>query len=449
MMRWIVLVTIIVTLLSFSGSQVHAGLNDGLMAYYPFNGNAQDESGNAYHGTLYGPTLTSDKSGNPNSAYSFDGSDDYIDLGGIFPGNTFSVSTWVNPASTDRKQAFFGWNDGGGNMFVFGFHSGNNLVHVRIRGANYKYGSPFTGWHHVAAVVEETSSSTTSNVKVFLDGLLLWETELAEVVNKTSGATWSLGQERDSGGLTDFFGGIMDEVRIYNRVLTPYEIGLLAGFPSHTTDSPAASDDPDSAMYTLEDIYNRLTAGAAGTKSTGFTEPSAGPEFTMPNLNEIMLRTPVANNTIGATEQDVKCGKAFWGLRTDGTWGSAIGTRKWIKGETGPAGGIVFFVSVDGCHGKEVTQMDIGNYTWDEAKTQAQQYVQDGFDDWILPEPNELMSVCDLGLLIPQKYYWTNADGDSTDTATVVFKYVADGNCYEDDDWYVDTQSPVRPIREW
>ncbi len=57
----------------------HAGLSDGLVAYYPFNGNANDESGNGNNGIVHGATLTADRSGNANSAYSFNGIDNYID----------------------------------------------------------------------------------------------------------------------------------------------------------------------------------------------------------------------------------------------------------------------------------------------------------------------------------------------------------------------------------
>jgi hypothetical protein len=39
-------------------------INDGLIAYYPFNGNANDESGNGHNGTVYGSTLTADRFGN-------------------------------------------------------------------------------------------------------------------------------------------------------------------------------------------------------------------------------------------------------------------------------------------------------------------------------------------------------------------------------------------------
>ena len=51
---------------------------NGLVGWWPFNGNANDESGNGNNGTVNGATLTADRFGNANSAYSFDGVDDYI-----------------------------------------------------------------------------------------------------------------------------------------------------------------------------------------------------------------------------------------------------------------------------------------------------------------------------------------------------------------------------------
>ena len=54
-------------------------LSDGLVAYYPFNGNANDASGNGRHGTVVGATLTADRFGQANSAYSFRGAE-YIRL---------------------------------------------------------------------------------------------------------------------------------------------------------------------------------------------------------------------------------------------------------------------------------------------------------------------------------------------------------------------------------
>jgi len=56
----------------------YADLSDGLIAYYPFNGNANDEAGYGYHGIVYGATPTLDRFGNFSAAYYFDGIEDFI-----------------------------------------------------------------------------------------------------------------------------------------------------------------------------------------------------------------------------------------------------------------------------------------------------------------------------------------------------------------------------------
>ena len=53
-------------------------LQEGLVAYYPFNGDAKDESGNGNHGTVYGTVLCRDRFGRKNGAYRFNGVDNYI-----------------------------------------------------------------------------------------------------------------------------------------------------------------------------------------------------------------------------------------------------------------------------------------------------------------------------------------------------------------------------------
>lgn len=93
-------------IISFSfllSQQALADLSDGLVAYFPFNGNANDTSGNGHDGTVFGATLTEDRFGNPDSAYNFDG-DDYIDIPfspQIEP-DIFSLSLWFNTTNTDN-----------------------------------------------------------------------------------------------------------------------------------------------------------------------------------------------------------------------------------------------------------------------------------------------------------------------------------------------------------
>jgi len=86
-----------------------ADLKDGLVAYYPFNGNANDESVNGNHGTVYGATLTTDRFGNTNKAYSFDGVDDYIDSKFNFNGGStnFTISYWAKFYSLSGKIFHF------------------------------------------------------------------------------------------------------------------------------------------------------------------------------------------------------------------------------------------------------------------------------------------------------------------------------------------------------
>ena len=52
-------------------------LDQGLVAWYPFDGNASDMSGNENHGTVHGASLASDRHGQLNNAYNFDGVNDY------------------------------------------------------------------------------------------------------------------------------------------------------------------------------------------------------------------------------------------------------------------------------------------------------------------------------------------------------------------------------------
>ena len=82
-------------------------LNDGLVAYYPFNGNANDESGNGNDGEVNGATLVKDRFGNSGKAYSFDGVDDNIEVPETegFESNAHTISGWIY-ATSFRSEIF-------------------------------------------------------------------------------------------------------------------------------------------------------------------------------------------------------------------------------------------------------------------------------------------------------------------------------------------------------
>ena len=75
----------------------YADLDDGLVAYYPFSGNANDASGNGNHGTVDGATLTTGRSGYSNCAYHFDGQDDFIEVPNT--NNVFDLTDSWTPLS--------------------------------------------------------------------------------------------------------------------------------------------------------------------------------------------------------------------------------------------------------------------------------------------------------------------------------------------------------------
>ncbi len=81
-----------------------AFLKQGLVAYYPFNGNATDESGNGYEGTQKGGvTYVQDRFGKSSSACSFDGKDDYIHIDKpleLIDANECTVLAWIHPLET-------------------------------------------------------------------------------------------------------------------------------------------------------------------------------------------------------------------------------------------------------------------------------------------------------------------------------------------------------------
>ena len=125
-------------------------------------------------------------------------------------------------------------------------------------------------------------------------------------------------------------------------------------------DAPAAPTVPGGgAMSTLDDLYNRLNAGTAGTPRSGvFAEPATGPGSTMHTLTEIMDKMPALDNTNGATPADVLSGKTFWGL-TSGAWGKQTGTVPPGANVTGGDGQLVITLP-DGLYtgGKTATVSD-------------------------------------------------------------------------------------------
>jgi hypothetical protein len=108
---------VIISVLGAVSGYSQSSFTNGLVAYYPFNGNANDATGNGNNGTVVGATLATDRFGNPNSAYSFDGASDYISFTTLPTTQTDGVTltAWVSPASLNQYSmaVCLGYDDGG------------------------------------------------------------------------------------------------------------------------------------------------------------------------------------------------------------------------------------------------------------------------------------------------------------------------------------------------
>ena len=173
----------------------------GLVAYYPFNGNANDASGNGNHGTVNGATLANDQNGNENKAYEFIvdqgaswGSPQHeIEIGfnSSMNSNFLTLSAWVNPRVkpspyNDRSHSIFGRWDGGVSNEIFRFGIGNdNALYFQINDGNNNienyYGGniPFDSWTHVAAVLNQ------KNIKLYVNGQMVSDELFVNNINIT------------------------------------------------------------------------------------------------------------------------------------------------------------------------------------------------------------------------------------------------------------------------
>jgi len=203
----------------------------GLVAYYPFNGNANDESGNENHGTVNGATLTTDRFGTANKAYSFTNPNHISVLNSNLLGDEFSVSYWFKIGS------YFGYRGVMSNVAVpnggfqqafdgtaFSYILGYNFPQTNDPlWSNYTMQEPINQWHHLVLTYKKTGA-TNSESKLFING----ELKKTIVHNGlsilfTPNAPFYIGQNHS--GLN--FQGDLDDIRIYNRILNPTEIDNL------------------------------------------------------------------------------------------------------------------------------------------------------------------------------------------------------------------------------
>lgn len=195
---------------------------EGLVAYYPFNGNANDESGKENNGVVNGAVLSTDRKGNSNSAYAFSGSNNYIQAPNLISGNNFSVNVWISSSNATSRQDFI---SGGGYLSrnaAFLCYTQGGLVHV-----DYPWVPACIG---ITQVCNNNWYFVTLNVSngitdLYVNGIKESSFNSACTIN---GNELNFGRSNSiNWGYSFYYTGKIDDIRLYNRALTEDEIKQL------------------------------------------------------------------------------------------------------------------------------------------------------------------------------------------------------------------------------
>jgi hypothetical protein len=206
---------------------------NGLVGWWPFNGNANDESGNGNNGTNNGATLTADRFGNVNKAFDFDGVDDFINAGQNITFSNYTISSWVllnttpdyyntvvSKISTNFQNYELRINDVANNI-IPEFIWGDNSSWLGMGGST---SFPIASWHHLVV-----SFNSNNIVTLYVDGIAV-STSAASNYTDILGFSTYFGARPNTQGISNtsfYLNGKLDDIGIWNRALNQQEITTL------------------------------------------------------------------------------------------------------------------------------------------------------------------------------------------------------------------------------
>ncbi|MGA2177765.1 MAG: immunoglobulin domain-containing protein [Verrucomicrobiota bacterium] len=253
---------------------------EGLIAYYPFNGNANDESGNGFDGTVVGATLTTDRFGSLDSAYYFDGvSNDIIASVTNLPTGAAprTVSLWAQAQLPPTGSNLLWW---GASQNGQGFGLINSGTPYTWQGQSYGGGDDVnsgvpvdTNWHQVVVIYDGT------NLSISLDGVN--EAGISNSIN-TPLSPLTIGSAASAG---TFFSGAIDDVRIYNRALSSLEVAALYAL------------EVPQPMIETNDGHLGFVSGQFGFNIGGMS----GQTVVVETSTDLQSWIPIQTNTLGGS----------------------------------------------------------------------------------------------------------------------------------------------------
>ncbi len=204
---------------------------NGLVGWWPFNGNANDESGNGNDGVVNGATLTTDRFGFTNSTYDFQGSgfikipNQNVNLDNI------SINIWHLKYNNLNRQSLIGsWNnDPSNNIRQYTLFCDNQIGYaVSNCGQNNSATSvvPLNIWQMISMVYDGNVLSLYHN------GQLVHSSTYSCQINSVNDYWYAGAEDQDGTSVVQNYFGKLDDIAIWNRALTPQEISALYTAPS-------------------------------------------------------------------------------------------------------------------------------------------------------------------------------------------------------------------------
>ena len=230
--------TLTIAIAMMTAFAIGSSLTDGLVGYWPFDGNANDMSGNGNNGVVRGATPTSDRNGTANHAFHFGGyySDGFKDVAYIEVPNSQSLYSISSSFTLMAWIRIDKWCHNGGtgienwaSIICKGYSTLQYSLQIEGNDHKYWYGvtaSPITVsvipglkvWRHVAL------TKKGNRLSAYINGNKVASGDIEGTVSKT---TESLYFGMDNPGKLEYFNGAMDEVYIFNRALSAAEIRAI------------------------------------------------------------------------------------------------------------------------------------------------------------------------------------------------------------------------------
>jgi len=195
----------------------------GLVAHWKFDetsgATASDSSGNGYDGTLIDGPVWRPADGKIGGALEFDGIDDCVDIEPIDVDYPITYSAWIKPAEITERHIALGRYYGGYRLGIWNGKYYNLSIQIEDTGYPVYITDPVAGvWAHLALTYDGTT------VRYYLNGEEIYTAQASGTLSKTY-YPWQIGA---NGKNSNYFKGLIDDVRIYDRALSAAEIEELA-----------------------------------------------------------------------------------------------------------------------------------------------------------------------------------------------------------------------------